>query len=108
MNLVCFFIQHAWNGCVCARCGETRDREHDWDGCTCRRCGMERHSYDTERNEWHYAECPYEPGTPCQGLRCGRQAPACHPGPTRHYVRYVCRKCGIILEETKEFDPRYN
>jgi hypothetical protein len=54
--------QHDWDGCVCKRCGKTRDTGHDWDGCKCRSCGKTR---DTG-HDW--SDCEW--GVRCK--RCGK------------------------------------
>ena len=28
---------HEWDGCICTRCKEKRDKAHTWDGCKCTR-----------------------------------------------------------------------
>lgn len=39
MNLKCL-LGHEWRGCMCARCGKTRDEGHSWDACKCVKCGI--------------------------------------------------------------------
>ena len=42
MNWKCFFGNHSWDVCKCARCGKSREKGHTWDICTCQRCGTVR------------------------------------------------------------------
>jgi hypothetical protein len=56
MAILCRFGQHSWNGCVCMRCGDTRDREHDFSkNCRiCGRCGQTRanaHDFTLDRRK---------------------------------------------------------
>jgi len=43
MNFKCL-LGHDWDGCMCTRCGRTRDEGHDWskDCEKCTKCGMIR------------------------------------------------------------------
>ena len=34
---------HEWDGCMCNRCGDTRDMNHCWVGCVCERCKKSNH-----------------------------------------------------------------
>lgn len=55
MSLKCLF-GHEWNGCICSRCGKTRDENHDWDGCVCRRCGKKKDENDL-CHDWDGCTC---------------------------------------------------
>lgn len=86
---LCPMLGHAWDGCICTRCGESR---HDWGACTCRRCRTTRdaeHDWDdhcicrqchTRRHDWQNATC----------VRCGRtKCESCSGTGCR-----VCTGCG--------------
>lgn len=66
-------IKHKWNGCVCRRCGKTRDENHIWDGCKCRRC------YKTRNWAHSWKEC--------RCLKCNTTR--------HHWDKCTCRFCGI-------------
>ncbi len=59
MGLACKISGHKWSGCLCERCGQTRDAGHFWDGCRCRRCGRVR----DELHDWDGDKC----------ARCGKK-----------------------------------
>ena len=40
--------EHAWAGCKCTTCGNTRDKDHAWKGCKCGTCGVVR----DEDHDW--------------------------------------------------------
>ena len=71
---------HDWKGCVCGRCGQSRNTDHTWTGCVCSDCGQHRdagHDWET------LADC----GRKCH--RCGQRASAVHD-----LDGCVCRVCG--------------
>ena len=57
MNYKCL-LGHKWNGCICERCGTTRDEQHTWehiiDKCVekCAVCGKEH-----EKHTWVKGKC---------------------------------------------------
>ena len=71
---------HEWDGCICARCGKTRNEGHEWNGCTCVRCGAWRnkeHAYEPVRGGGSVCSIckmfsPTDPPkSPLQSLQCG-------------------------------------
>jgi len=46
MAFKCNIGLHTWNGCICSKCGKTRDLIHSWDGCICSICGKTKHDWD--------------------------------------------------------------
>ena len=70
---------HEWDGCICARCGKTRNEGHEWNGCTCVRCGAwrnEEHAYEPVRGGGSACSIckmlsPTDPPeSPLQSLQC--------------------------------------
>jgi len=65
---------HEWDGCICWRCGATR--EHIFsaaDECTCKRCGETRH----ELEACVCTRCgaaQHDPDDKCRCRRCGELA----------------------------------
>jgi hypothetical protein len=73
MPISCALGFHAWNGCKCIKCGQTRDESHDWkldcekcaecgatrqkahvwDGCKCSGCGKTQ----DEEHAWNGCKC---------------------------------------------------
>ena len=116
MNLACLFRKHAWNGCVCARCGESRNQDHDWDGCVCRRCGATRsrdhewngcfckkcgaesHDFEVIEKEEYQPTCCYGgPDDICTGPGCSAWCTS-NPGSAWSYEKVRCRRCGKVEE----------
>ncbi len=69
-------IAHAWDGCICQKCGKTRDVGHDWksDCEKCSKCGKTRsNGHDWSKDFDKCALCGTELKRPCR--RCGGQFP---------------------------------
>ena len=51
MNWKCLAIGCKWDGCICVRCGRSRDYDHDWNrNCEkCPKCGM---SHGNVTHDW--------------------------------------------------------
>ena len=86
MGLGCKIFGHKWNGCKCAKCGETRDEGHDWDFICegqCKRCGKK----SAVSHDWDL----------CKGKckRCGKMQVAQH-----EWIDYQCSRCGKVEIET--------
>ena len=97
MSIRCFFNHHAWDGCVCSRCGAKRDQDHAWDGCVCSRCGAENHDFEEIEKDEYTPTCCYSASDPCTGPNCGTWCDS-YPGPGYSYVRLRCRRCGKVEE----------
>ena len=71
-------LGHKWNGCICEKCGSTRDEGHDWDLCrgVCRKCGKTQ----PERHEWDGCRC----------IRCGKEQ--------HEWEGNLCKRCGKEAE----------
>lgn len=80
MKKKCLFNLHAWVGCKCSHCGQTRDESHDWDGCKCSRCGQTR----DESHNWDGCKCS----------RCSQTRDESHD-----WDGCVCKKCGFKRDE---------
>ena len=84
MKLSCFFGRHAWEGCVCRDCGETRHRFV---------------SVAEERTEPD--GCCWDLSEPCIGPHCGVFCDNYYPGRAgMRRVTYRCEACG--KEEERE------
>ena len=70
-------LEHDWNGCICKRCGKTRDEQHDWEYYSYVDC-----SYYPPNNQWHR----------CYGATC-----PCED--TKTVNKYRCQKCGVGKSE---------
>jgi len=53
MKLICLFLGHHWDYCICRRCSKTRDQHHKWDGCKCQVCGKTR----DQDHDWNGCKC---------------------------------------------------
>jgi len=102
-------VKHDWDGCLCRRCGNTRDRHHDWEHCHCRRCNLNRHGHHKwegcrcafcgrERHKWNSGVC-----TKC-GKQCSHQTQLLYPddpydtSATAHIRRPTrCQSCGMLI-----------
>ena len=82
MGLACSLGSHSWNGCICTKCGKTRDEGHDWakDCEKCSRCNKTRSNV----HNWDGCKC-----TKCAQVReKGHQ-----------YVGCKCARCGRIRDD---------
>lgn len=62
---VCQAEGHDWSGCVCRRCGETRDEGHQWTVKVCERCGGTGYvGHSLSYGNPNYGDPDY-PGNPC-------------------------------------------
>ena len=96
MSLMCKVLGHRWNGCVCTRCGATREEGHLWveaeNRCehTCSVCG----ATETVPHDWFYCQCQ----------RCGQQRDEHHQWLKKTECERVCRLCG---KERQQHDWRH-
>lgn len=86
----CFF-GHSWDGCICQKCGELRDKEHSWqlvaDKCerTCTICGKKEavpHRLETVAGQC-WERCAV----------CGEERGLLHV-----FVEDACQRCGVAKE----------
>ena len=86
IKMACLF-GHKWVGCLCTKCGKTRDEGHDWDLCKgrCRRCGKSR----KEQHDWDGCKC----------RRCGKTRDEQHD-----WNGCKCRRCGKTRDEQHDWD----
>ena len=81
--------EHAWNGCVCTKCGKKRDEEHTWDGCVCTKCGKKR----DEEHTWDGCVC----------TKCRKKRDSGHNWqpyePSDHTIAERCARCGEVRNE---------
>ena len=98
----CLFFRHAWQGCVCTKCGK---EHHQWDGCVCSRCGKERHNWIIITREIYETiggteTCCWDVSQPCTGPGCGTPCDSYTAPETRGTGRYEkIRQCTRCLLE---------
>ena len=86
MGIVCLFLGHRWEGCLCRRCGQrkgTGDPAHAWDWIATEKkfCSLEGN-----RGSGQYQD-------PCYGADCQ----FCEAN-GREQV-YICKNCGMEKRE---------
>ena len=86
MNWICKLLGHRWEGCRCARCGQTRDTGHRFAEAegrcehTCALCGKT----EPVPHTWDHCRC----------ARCGQQRDTHHLWLKKSECEQVCRICG--------------
>jgi len=86
MAFLCRILGHRWNGCQCARCGETRDTGHLFEAAegkcekTCTLCGK----VEPMAHQWHHCACTH----------CGLTRDKDHDWFATSECEEVCRICG--------------
>ena len=103
-KLFCHLGIHEWKGCLCSKCGKSRDQEHDWSK-DCERCAA-CPATRTDVHEWKGCICSKCGKTRDQehdwSRDCEKCAVCCVTRSDAHeWDGCICKKCCSIAHEWK-------
>lgn len=115
VGLICKLLSHKWNGCICERCGEKRDKQHNWNGCKCTVCGKlrnEQHDWDLCKGKCRQCGASQTAKHVLEGCKCSLCGKVMDIYSKCHTWEYfspnscekVCTQCGIKKNAEHDWD----